>query len=137
MATIRKEIVIEAAPADVWDAVRDFGALHERLVPGFVVATEVDGDVRTVTFANGLVVRERLVTVDDDARRFVYAASGGRATHHNSSVQVVEEGPRRTRLVWITDLLPAEVAGQVAAMVEHVASVMKATLERGGHGATR
>jgi carbon monoxide dehydrogenase subunit G len=135
MATVHKEVSIEAAPAEVWAAVQDVGAVHERLVPGLVVATVLDGDVRTVTFANGLVVRERIVTVDEDARRLVYAATGGRATHHNASLQVLAEGPGRSRLVWITDLLPAEAAGPIAALVEQGAAIMKATLERGGRDA--
>ena len=36
MASIHKDISIDASPADVWDAVRDFGAVHTRLAPGFV-----------------------------------------------------------------------------------------------------
>jgi hypothetical protein len=32
MASVRKQIEIDARPEEVWDAVRDFGALHERLV---------------------------------------------------------------------------------------------------------
>ena len=134
MATIRKEVTIDAAPAAVWAAVREVGAVHERLVPGLVVATTLDGDVRTVTFANGLVVRERIVTIDDSARRLVYAATGGRTTHHNASLQVFAEGPGRSRLVWITDLLPAEAAEPVAALVERGAAIMRATLEGGGQG---
>jgi carbon monoxide dehydrogenase subunit G len=130
MATIHKEFTIEAAPDVVWAAVRDVGKVHERLVPGLVVATTLDGDVRAVTFANGVTVREQIVTIDDGARRLVYAASGGRTTHHNSSLQVVAEGPRRARLVWITDLLPAEAAGPVGALVEQGSAIMKATLER-------
>jgi carbon monoxide dehydrogenase subunit G len=130
MATIRKEITIDAAPDAVWAAVRDVGAVHERLVPGLVTATTLDGDVRTVTFANGMVVREQIVTIDDDAKRLVYAATGGRTTHHNASLQAIPEGPRRTRLVWITDLLPAEAAGPVSALVEQGSAIMKATLER-------
>jgi len=37
MASIRKEILIDAPPEDVWAAVRDVGAVHRRLAPGFVV----------------------------------------------------------------------------------------------------
>jgi len=136
MATIHKEITIDAAPDAVWAAVRDVGAVHKRLVPGLVVATTLDADVRTVTFANGMIIRERIVTVDDDARRLAYAATGGRTTHHNASLQVLAEGPRRTRLVWITDLLPPEAAAPVAALVEQGAAIMKATLERGGRVGT-
>jgi carbon monoxide dehydrogenase subunit G len=130
MPTIHKEIVIDAAPDAVWAAVRDVGAVHERLVPGLVVATTLADDVRTVTFTNGMVVQERIVTIDDARRRFVYAATGGRATHHNASLQVLPEGPRGTRLVWITDLLPADVVAPIAALVDQGAQIIKATLER-------
>ncbi|HTA13762.1 MAG TPA: SRPBCC family protein, partial [Solirubrobacteraceae bacterium] len=71
MASIRKEITIDASPEEVWAAVRDWGALHERLVPGFVVDTRLDGDDRIVTFFDGTVLREALVDLDDDARRLV------------------------------------------------------------------
>jgi hypothetical protein len=37
MATIHKEIQIERSEEFVWDAIRDVGAIHQRLVPGFVV----------------------------------------------------------------------------------------------------
>ena len=113
----------------MWAAIRDVGAIHERLAPGFVTDTRLDGDARVVTFANGMVVRERIVTLDDGARRLAYAAVGGRSTHHNASFQVFAEGPERTRLVWIADLLPDEAAGPVGEMMEAGARVMKQTLE--------
>ena len=34
MGSVRKELAVTAKAEDVWDAVRDFGALHTRLVPG-------------------------------------------------------------------------------------------------------
>lgn len=130
MATIRKEIALAARAEDVWAAVRDVGAVHERLAPGFVTDTRLDGDARIVTFANGMVVRELLVAVDDDTRRVAYAATGGRATHHNASMQVFADGETRCRLVWITDLLPHDMAGPIGGMVEQAAAIMKQTLER-------
>jgi carbon monoxide dehydrogenase subunit G len=130
MATIHKEMLIDAAPAAVWVAIRDVGAVHRRLTPGFVVDTRLDGDARIVTFANGLVARELIVDIDDQARRLAYAVTGGRATHHNASFQVFAEDENRSRLVWITDLLPNDIAGLVGAMVEHGADIMKQTLER-------
>ena len=69
MASIHKEILIDASPDHVWDALRDFGALHTRLVPGFVTDTKLDGDGRIVTFSNGTVAREILVDCDDTKRR--------------------------------------------------------------------
>jgi carbon monoxide dehydrogenase subunit G len=130
MATIRKEIALAARAEDVWAAVRDVGAVHQRLAPGFVTDTRLDGDARIVTFANGMVVRELLVAVDDDTRRVAYAATGGRATHHNASMQVFADGETRCRLVWITDLLPHDMAGPIGGMVEQGAAVMKQALER-------
>jgi carbon monoxide dehydrogenase subunit G len=130
MASICKEVLIDAHPDEVWAAVRDVGAVHQRLAEGFVVDTRFDGDARVVTFVNGLVVRELIVDVDDTARRLAYAAVGGRATHHNASMQVFADGPGRTRLVWITDVLPNEVAGPIGALVEQGARAMKQTLER-------
>lgn len=130
MATIRNEILIDVPPNDVWAAVRDFGAVHERLVPGFVTDSRLDGDTRIVTFANGLVAREELVSIDDDARRLVYAIVGGQARHYSASVQVFAEGEGRSRFVWIIDLLPNELAGPVGAMAKQGASLIKPTLER-------
>ena len=95
MASIRKEIVIEASPKRVWDAVRDVGAVHERLAPGFVVDTRLEAGARVVTFANGLVARELIVDVDDEARRLAWAVVGSpRLTHHNASMQIFDDGDR-------------------------------------------
>ena len=129
MATLRKELRIGTAPGRVWDAVRDVGALHTRLVPGFVLDTRMEGDVRVVTFANGQVVREPIVTVDDETRRLVWSAAGGRTTHYNAAIEVTGDGAG-TRLVWTIDLLPNEMAGPVGAMQDQAIAAMKPALER-------
>ena len=129
MASIRKEILIDASPENVWAAVRDVGAIHTRLAPGFVVDTRLDGDARIVTFANGLVARELIVDVDDDARRLVWAVVGGPLTHHNGSLQVFADGQGCSRVVWIADLLPNELAGNIDALMQQGMSVMKETLD--------
>jgi carbon monoxide dehydrogenase subunit G len=128
MASIRREISINASPEHVWSAVRDVGALHTRLVPGFVVDTKLEDGARMVTFGNGSVARELIVDVDDDARRIAWAAVGTGMTHHNASFQVFAENGR-TRGVWIADLLPHELAPQIAGMIEQGLSVMKRTME--------
>jgi carbon monoxide dehydrogenase subunit G len=132
MASIRKEIQIEASPEHVWAAVRDVGAIHERLASGFVVDARLDGDARIVTFANGLVARELIVDIDDAARRLVWAVVGGRMTHHNASLQVFADGEGGARAIWIADLLPNELAGPIGAMIEEGSAAIKRTLERGG-----
>ena len=131
MASIRKQIAIEASPERVWDAVRDVGAVHERLASGFAVDTRLDAGARVVTFANGLVARELIVDVDDEARRLAWAVVGSpRLTHHNASMQVFDAGDRGSRVVWIADLLPNEIGGTIAAMIEEGLGAMKKTLER-------
>ena len=114
----------------VWAAVRDVGALHTRLVPGFVVDCRLDGDARIVTFANGVVARELIVDINEHDRRLVWAAVGGRLSHHNASVQVFAEGAEASRLVWIADLLPNELAANIEQMIEHGIGAMKKTLDR-------
>jgi carbon monoxide dehydrogenase subunit G len=130
MASIRREILIEADPAEVWAAVRDVGALHRRLAVGFVVDTRLEGDARIVTFANGLTVRELIVDIDDAARRLVWAALGGRMSHHNASFQVFADGAGRSRAVWTADFLPHDVAGPIGAMIDQGCAAIKRTLER-------
>ena len=130
MASIHKEIVIEASPELVWSAVRDIGAIHRRRAPGFVTDVKLEEGARVVTFGNGAVARELIVDLDDQARRLVWSAVGGRMTHHNASAQVFQAGPQSTRFVWIADLLPHEVAPAIAGMIEQGLAVIKTTLER-------
>ena len=134
MASMREEVRIRARPDHVWDAVGDVGALHVRLVPGFVLECRMDGGARVVTFANGVVARELIVDIDDRERRLVWASVGGRLAHHNASVQVFADGAEFTRLVWIADLLPNEMAGAIDGMMEQGAVAMKKTLERSAAG---
>ena len=130
MASVRKEISIHARPEQVWDAIRDVGALHTRLVPGFVTECRLEGNTRVVTFANGIVVREVIVDVNEGSHRLVWSAQGGRLTHHNASVQVFAEGAEHSRIVWIADLLPNEMAPAIEGMIEQGTIAMKSSLER-------
>jgi hypothetical protein len=126
MASIHKDISIDAVPDKVWAAVRDFGNLHKRLVPGFVLDARVDGEARIVTFANGTVARELLVDCDDARRRLVYAVISERVKQHSASVQVVPDA--RTRLIWIVDVLPNEIAPYIGAQMDQAALAMQNAL---------
>jgi hypothetical protein len=130
MASIHKDIIIDASPADVWDAVRDFGAVHTRLAPGFVVDSRLDGDARIVTFANGMVARELLVDCDDARRRLVYAVVSERVKQHNASVQVTAEADGRSCLAWTVDVLPHEIAPYIDAQMDQAALAMQKKLGR-------
>ena len=129
MATIRIETLINAPADQVWDAVRDYGALHTRLVPGFVVDTVLEGDSRTVTFGNGMVARERIVGLDDEARRFAYGIVSERMTHHSASNQVLPDGEGTCRFIWIADVLPDTMAQTMDPMMRQGAAILKATAE--------
>jgi carbon monoxide dehydrogenase subunit G len=129
MASIRKEILLNVPPSEVWDAVRDVGAVHKRLCPGVLTNTRLESDARIVTFANGMTVRELIVDIDDDARRFVWAAVGDPLTHHNASMQVFDDGDRVSRLVWITDILPNTITGDIQNLINQGAVAIRQTLE--------
>ncbi|QDU07511.1 SRPBCC family protein [Gimesia aquarii] len=130
MASIRKEIVIAAPAAAVWDAIQDIGAIHTRVAPGFVTNTTLEdgGGIRVVTFSDGLVLRERIISVDDDSRRLVWSVVAGPFEHHNASAQVIGDD-QGCRVVWTADLLPNELADTVAEIMERGLGLTKQTQE--------
>jgi carbon monoxide dehydrogenase subunit G len=129
MASIHRDIVIHAPADQVWSALEDVGALHTRLVPGFVTDCRLEDGARIVTFGNGAVVRELMLDVDAERRRVAWSATGGRLTHHNASAQVVDEGEGRCRVLWVADLLPHAMAPAIAGMIEAGLAAMKAAQE--------
>ena len=132
MASIHQEVLLDADPASVWDAVRDVGAVHTRVAPGFLTGCRMEDAplARVVSFANGMEARELIVDVDDARRRLVWSVVGGRMSHHNASMQVLADGADRSRVVWIADLLPSELAPAIAGMIGQGLAAMKRTLER-------
>jgi Polyketide cyclase / dehydrase and lipid transport len=130
MASIHKDIPINAPADAVWDAVRDFGALHTRLAPGFVLDTKLDGEARIVSFANGTVARELLVDCDDTRKRLVYAIHSERLKQHSATVLVVANGDARCRMLWTVDLLPHEIAPYISGQMDEGAAAMQKALAR-------
>jgi hypothetical protein len=129
MASITKTIETTAPVRAVWSAIRDIGALHSRLVPGFVVDTVLDGDARIVTFANGMVIREPIIAIDDERRRLVWSAEGPQFEHYNASAQAIELDDETTVVLWTADFKPDELAGVVDEMMTAGAAAMKVALE--------
>jgi hypothetical protein len=130
MTTIRRTINVNVPIDEVWDAVRDFGALHERLAAGFATATRVEGDDRVVSFFNGAVYRERMISSDDDGLRLAWTIVDGPWTHHSGSLELVADSEYRTSLVWTTDILPQDATDATATMINHACGLMKLTLEK-------
>jgi carbon monoxide dehydrogenase subunit G len=132
MTTIQNQVTIDASPDTVRDAMRDIGALHTRLVPGFVTNTTVEApDVRMVTFFNEMTVRETIISVDDAQRRIAWTPSGEGLpfAHYNGVAQVFAEGDR-ARVVWTTDFLPADQSDFVTAMIDKGLAAMKRAFEK-------
>jgi hypothetical protein len=130
MASIHHDIFIAVAPEAIWRAVRAVDRLHDLLVPGFVIATEMlEGEgapVRRVAFANGHVVDEAIVSIDDERRRLVWTVK--QFEHHNG-VLTVSEAQGGARVNWTADLLPDALVGQVSPMMAQGLAIMKAHLE--------
>ena len=129
MATIRRQCNVGASPEAAWDAIRDIGAVHTRLAPGFVSDTKLEPGARIVTFVNGMVIREPIVTLDDEARRLVWSAEGGWTTHYNAALEVIARPDGCAAIVWTADFLPDDVKPRLAAAIDAGMRAMKATLD--------
>ena len=129
MATVRREFRSPRSADAVWNVVKQFDRVHE-LAKGFVVATKMEpSGARVVTFANGMEVREHLVSSDDAERRLVYAITDNpRYTHYSASAQVFEDGSG-SRFVWTVDFLPDEMAPMQGAAMDAGAQAMRAALD--------
>lgn len=130
MASIYKDISLGVSAAEVWAAVRDFGAVHQRVAPGFVTDCRLEGDSRIVTFANGNVAQERLVTMDEARMRLVYAVVSPRLTQHSASIQIFADGDNRSRVVWIADVLPNEIGPYIDGQMDLGAAAMQKQFRR-------
>jgi len=130
MTSLRKEVLIDVPPARVWDALRDVGALHTRLVPGFVTDTRMEDGTRVVTFGNGVVAREHIVGVDESRRRVCWAVTDPPFQHYNGAAWVEPDIDGGARFVWTADLLPHDLAAQVEEMMDAGIAVAKKTLEQ-------
>jgi hypothetical protein len=132
MATIIRQTMIALAPADAWAALSDFGGVHRRLAVGFVSDCTLEApDVRKITFFNGAVAKERLVGIDEGARRLAYSVtdSGLGLSHHNAAAQIIEDADG-TRFIWTTDVLPDALAPTIAGLMDAGIAAIKSTLER-------
>jgi hypothetical protein len=129
VATVRTSLDTTASPDEAWDVIRDIGALHTRLAPGFVSDTRLEPGARVVTFVNGMVIREPIVTLDDEARRLVWTAEGGRAAHYNASLQVSARPGGGTTVVWTADFLPDDAKPFFSVALEAGTKAMKRSLD--------
>ena len=84
---------VEVGAASAWAALRLVGEAHKLFAP-VLVDGHLEGEIRTVRFANGMVARERIIDVDDERRRVAYSVVDGPGmTYHHASMQIVDAGP--------------------------------------------
>ena len=130
MASISSTVDVAVTPEMAWSALRVVSDAHKLFAP-VLTDGHLDGDTRTVRFANGMVVRERILDIDESSRRVAYTALDGPGmSYHHASMQIVDGGQGRCRFVWITDFLPAELKGTLAPLIEQGSAALKANLER-------
>lgn len=129
MGSIRKEAAVHVPASEAWASLRDV-AHPDRTFAGVLTDARLEGDTRTVTFANGMVVQERILDVDEPTRRIAYGVVG-RFDHHSASMQIIPEGQSRCRFIWITDMLPNEQLQGVAQLMEQGTRAFVKNLEAG------
>ena len=130
MASIHHQVAVEVGAAKAWAALRVVGDAHKLFAP-VLVDGGVQGDIRTVRFANGMVLRERILDIDENRRRVAYSATDAPGmTFHHASMQIVDAGPDRCHFIWITDFLPAEAHNNLMPLIEQGSDALKKNLER-------
>jgi hypothetical protein len=131
MASIHHEATIDVSAAAAWARLRQVDRAHTLFAPVLVDGTfDRDAQTRTVRFANGMVVQERILDVDEARRRVAYTVVGGSGmSYHHASMQIIDVGRERCRFVWVSDFLPAEFRDQMAPLVEAGTQALKTNLE--------
>jgi uncharacterized protein YndB with AHSA1/START domain len=135
MASIFLEVTVRAPAERVWKRLTAIGEAH-KLFAGVLSDCRLEReDLRVVTFANGLVVKEQIVDIDPARMRIVYTARESPLEHHSASMQVGAIGRDTCRFTWITDVLPHDAADGIRPLMEAGAAALKASVESGGRGA--
>lgn len=133
MATIRHEQLVAVPAEAAWEALRQADRA-DRLFAPVLVGCTMQEDIRTVTFANGLVVSEQIVTVDDADRRLAYYVMGEMFDYHSASMQILPVDDGNCRFIWISDFLPEDRADTVRPLVMQGSSALAQNIEAGaGH----
>ena len=130
MSTIIKTVIVDAPADAVWDALADFGALHRRVAPGFVLDVTLEPGARIVTFGNGMVARELFLGADPQARRIAYSLQSDTLEHHSASCQVSGLGEGRSLFTWTADVLPDSAAPMISGMMDEGLIVAAQTMGR-------
>jgi len=129
MAAVHVETRIRASAQQVWHALAATGEAH-RAFAGVLKDCRLESeDLRIATFANGMVVTERIVSVEPERMRFAYSVLE-KFVHHSATMQVVARGANECDFVWIADVLPHAAAASITPLMEQGAKALRAVMER-------
>lgn len=128
--SVRAEVRIARSADDVWEVAGDPARLQEWF-PG-IVSCAVTGDQRVVTTGSGMVMPERLLTVDRLQRRFQYRITTSLVTEHLSTLDVHDLGDGTSLVVYGVDAEPAVLALVIGGAAADGLDQLRRLLEAGG-----
>jgi hypothetical protein len=129
MASIHIDTTIQAPARQVWAALSAVGEAHKAF-GGVLTGCRLESDdLRVVTFANGLQVKEQIVAVDASRMRIAYAAIGTELKHHSAAMQITAVTDDACRFDWVTDVLPHEAVDWIRPLMEQGARALAANIE--------
>lgn len=104
---VSKSVIVHAAPAAVWERIRNFDAFnhwHPGVAKVEIVAgaANVVGTERRITLASGGTVTEKLVGFDAKHHRFRLTMLGGTfpVSGYTSVVSIKAAGKNRSKVTW-------------------------------------
>ena len=127
MGTIRREVIIERPPDDVWPLIGDPEAIAGWF-PGMVTA-KVEGTSRIITAESGIPLPEEIVTNDPILRRFQYRVVGPMLRSHLATVDVFDLNDGRSLVSYSTDADPDPVALVIGGATGNALKELKRQLE--------
>jgi uncharacterized protein YndB with AHSA1/START domain len=130
MAAVHVEASIRAPAQQVWRALAATGDAHLAFAGVLTDCRLEREDVRVATFANGQVIKERIISVDPQRMRIAYGVIESQFVHHSASMQVVPRSDDECVFVWIADVLPHAAAAMITPLMEQGARALRSVMEK-------
>jgi uncharacterized protein YndB with AHSA1/START domain len=129
MAAVHVETRIRAPAQRVWQALAATGDAYKAFAGVLKDSRMESEDLRIATFANGMVAKERIISVEPQRMRIAYSVIE-QFVHHSATMQVVARGDQECDFVWIADVLPHAVAAQITPLMEQGAKALRTVMEK-------
>lgn len=104
MASVQTHITIDAPAEDVWNTVRDFGAIDQYVeaIENVEAQGTGVGMTRTLTLQDGAQIKERLEALDDEAHTLRYTIVEGPlpVQEYVSTMTVQPTGAQQCEATW-------------------------------------